>query len=85
MKAILVIDMPSVCEDCFYHITDVRGYHYCGLTQCFMSKDIDVETEKEPWCPLRPLPDRKNVDFHPNIPYALGWNACIDEIIGETE
>jgi hypothetical protein len=31
------------------------------------------------------LPKKKNTDFHPNIVYANGWNACLDEIAGEEE
>ena len=30
--------------------------------------------------PLKPLPKKKNTDFHPNIVYANGWNDCLKEI-----
>lgn len=96
MRAILAMDMPKVCADCEYLLKSTDGYNYCGLTQCFCSKDLDAEKEKEPWCPLRPMPNkdepRPNADEYEKG-WCTGWNDCLDEIwndcldeiTGETE
>ena len=46
-------------------------------------KDADDRFEGRYY--LKPLPKKKNTDFHPNIVYANGWDDCLDEITGETE
>ena len=87
MKAILVIDMPDVCAECEFcgHSTD-GALRYCGLTQCFCSRDLDANKEKEPWCPLKPMPEKKNMTpanskYDPFLDLcAIGWNKCIEEI-----
>ena len=103
MKAILVIDMPEKCEDC--PLTEWAG-SYCRLIGMF------VNDERPSWCPLKPMPQKKEVevneiedimhteysveDIYTNKYVAtillatdklisLGWNACIDEILGETK
>ena len=39
-------------------------------------------------CDLKPMPEKKE-DGYPNDDYTIGkadgWNACLDEILGETE
>lgn len=51
------------------------GAECCTLTYC----DRDGNTiEKEVY--PKPMPKKKNTDFHPNIVYANGWNACLEEI-----
>ncbi len=89
MKAVLVIDMPKVCADCEYLLKSTDGYNYCSLTQCFCSKDLDAQNEKEPWCPLKPMPEKKEPFYDINInDYDIrvdGWNDCIDEILGEED
>jgi len=72
MKAILVIDMPTHCGEC--------------PVKCRMRGINHVPT----WCPLRPLPHKREPkeewlnEYHRDE-FADGWNACIDEITGETE
>ena len=78
MKAILVIDkMPNSCDKC-----EVRCTEYTG-------KDYAQKGIKRPtWCPLKPLPEKNTWDITKNghvTEYAEGWNACLDEILGETE
>lgn len=82
-KAILVIDMPKACADGCPVMCRARGINH-----------------RPTWCPLKPMPE-KNFDCEPILAvgdtyedgyrhgeehgYISGWNACIDEILGETE
>ena len=36
------------------------------------------------WCPLKPLPHKLQADWYTDG-YKEGFNACLDEIVGETE
>ena len=83
-KSILIIDTPSSCEECPF-----MCYSNMAMT-CRPQKYKMVEDGME--CPLKPMPLRKNnqesvmvgsIDM--DIGYILGWNACLDEIMGETE
>jgi len=77
-KAILVIDeMPNKCCDCPY-----SAERYCRLD---MKKFPQGRKRKD--CPLRPLPQRIPIDNDSQTLdcMAIGWNACINEITGETE
>lgn len=85
MKAILVIDkMPNSCNECEVRCT---GY---------TAKDYAEKGIKRPsWCPVKPLPEKKELanylpfDDYPQqtrfMDYVNGYNACIDEIMGEKE
>ena len=54
---------------------------------------IDILKERHKCCPLRPLPkylgfketETETTDWHfgDNLDRADGWNACLDEILGE--
>jgi len=71
MKAILVIDMPSNCKDCNKLVR--KG--------CLKG---DYRKEQRPKvCPLKPLPQK--IEGYIDYEYGDGWNACIDEILGEEE
>ena len=81
-KAILVMDMPSSCNRC--NLLD-EPYDFCSP----MDRDVSDyrNTTKPDWCPLKPMPSRKNTEYNPcRNPYiAEGYNACIDEILGGSE
>ena len=86
MKAILVIDMPNNCEEC--KIIYLQGH---GESIC----DSGDWSKRPSWCPLKLLPDKKELanylpfeDYPQQIrlmDFVNGWNACIEEITGETE
>ena len=84
MKAILVIDKPESCTSCLLGIYNKKWF--CLKTL----KDIDITDRYHipDWCPLKPLPDRKE-EGYPNDDYTIGkadgWNECLYKIIGETE
>ncbi len=83
-KSLLVIDTPKSCENCY-----MLSHNYCNF-QCLITGElIEKSTNKPDWCPLKPLPEKKeyivpidNVEAQKDI-IAVGWNACIDEITGE--
>lgn len=88
-KSVLVIDTPKGCNEC--RLCFIGNY---GAKRC-AGKDQAIfltENQKKPdWCPLQDIPLKKNVrDF--NISpgdfeqkgYQQGWNACIDEILGNS-
>lgn len=87
MKAILVIDkMPKNCSDCWLHHNEYSDYEKVWEDICHNAEhECHVLSKtnyiKRPsWCPLKPMPKKKNTDFHPNVVYANGWNDCLKEI-----
>lgn len=79
MKAILVIDMPSNCLDCPCEYDYMR----CKATN-YKLDYVNADAEKPSWCPLRPLPHKLQADWYTDG-YKEGFNACLEEITGETE
>lgn len=83
-KSVLVMDnTPKYCASC-YLCGFTLNLHYCRGKL----KDIKDTSVKPDWCPLKPLPEKKeyinsnsNIEATKNIA-AAGWNACIDEITG---
>lgn len=78
-KSVLVIDTPEKCISCIY----VGIFHYFCRINCRDIKDVSTKPE---WCPLKPLPEKKeyivpidNVESQKDI-IAVGWNACLKEI-----
>lgn len=87
MKAILVVDVP-VLDD---------GRHLCNecpiwnREKCFCEYDRNME---EKGCPLKPMPRKLDANdwhrmfsglFSEREAKGYGWNACLDEMTGETE
>lgn len=86
MKAILVVDMPTICSNCILEQNGVinhKSYSYCGACGITTKHGHLLED-----CPLRPLPETKDVGY-PNEDYDVGfgdgWDACLKEITGETK
>ena len=84
MKAILVIDMPTECVQCPFHRIYVDGF--LNETHCSLmaKKNKDGVNTRAEWCPLRPLPQKKNTGMYCDL-YGFGWNDCLKKIAGETE
>ena len=88
-KSLLLIDTPACCDDCPLKLWDALSEYYgaCVPTLKEVNSVTDEYKENEDrdtipsWCPLKPLPRKKNKDFHPNIVYANGWNDCLNEIL----
>ena len=99
-KSVLVIDTPENCLDCQFCYELGEGVEaYCSIMNDdedkSLMKEIDCEygycQGKPDWCPLKPLPERKNfvnstngIEANANV-YSAGWNGCIDAITGEVE
>ena len=84
MKAILVIDMPSSCDECPLFCS-----HYSDMTCRASGYGIDYpypENFRQEWCPLRPVPEKRQTtnDFWQGC-VNIVRNACIDEILGDKE
>ena len=90
-KAILVMDMPSSCDDCQI----CRGIATDGDYVCsILDKDgneqgfYDGEYDRPNYCPLREIPKKLEVKDDKSMSEMLvkdGYNACIDEILGGGE
>lgn len=82
-KALLVMDMPESCRECpLRSLADD-----CRLTGRYVMYFSNWRNKPD-WCPLKPVPEKKPVvlsDGGPVSAWGNGWNACIDEILGETE
>ena len=91
MKAMLVINqMPNSCYDCKYCQFDARKYNFrgCILTDTEVQDGtIDICKEVHSCCPLKPLPNEREVNMAKQNEYEVavneGWNACIDKILEE--
>ena len=98
MKAILVMDMPSSCDKCPLfgsHYSDMT----CRGNGRSINYPYPKEVRQD-WCPLKPVPSKKKERYGMNRQtstghretygektdsVAVGYNACIDEILGDKE
>lgn len=84
-KAILVIDTPSCCEECF--ALDFHGdYPRCIITEEQRGYTFNTRTQRMMYCPLKPMPEKSNTglsDYNQWGDWEDGWNACIDNILDE--
>jgi len=86
VKAILVLEMPSSCMGCnFLHCEIEENKEYCEARE--IRKQVDLAKEEKPdWCPLKPMPEKKDSAIGTNYQrFVKGYNACIDEIVGDKE
>ena len=77
-KAILVMDMPDYCNDCYAMNMSLSG-RFCRAAE----ESLPVKAERPDWCPLRELPEKKELYLSINNQkgYCDGWNACLDKIL----
>lgn len=94
MKGIIVVDIPENCGDCACCQYDGQYDRYCGVNGEDLM-NIDWNSEKPDWCPIKPLPDKlpehepvayKDSDDNwvnrmKRLPEHCGWNACLDVIL----
>lgn len=80
-KSILIVDTPDNCEKCKFCASEYVDF-------CILENAAVDDTSKIPdWCPLKPLPDRKEIietyKWEDRLPsFKCGWNWCLDEITG---
>ena len=94
-KVILVMDsLPESCDKCPFF----DDYSYRDLNCRAQNKrTIDYpypENFRQEWCPLKPMPEKYNIEEDRKKPhdggytweyYENGYNACINEILDEGE
>lgn len=86
-KAILVIDMPNCCDECFA-LDDNSDYPLCLITQEQRGYKFRTREHKMDKCPLKSAPEKYEIDrskctdpFY-QFEFEYGYNQCIDEILG---
>lgn len=83
-KAILILDMPINCKNCSL---SEMSYDFNKILCVPMQESYDKFAKQKPdWCPLREIPKKNKENYYPDEymdGYGDGWNACIDEILGE--
>lgn len=95
-KAILILNkMPKSCADCpVCAWSEITGLYNClnGTKEekCVDEYLLDDRLNKPSWCPLKPLPEKMKVDYDTITSaevtekvVAMGYNFCIDTILGE--
>lgn len=83
-KAILVMDRPDYCNDCYGMSMSLSG-RFCRVAE----ESLPAKAERPDWCPLRELPEKKEtwvtLSCYPNGRWTedmkAGWNACLDKIL----
>ena len=78
MKAILVLDeMPKNCFKC-----KLQDWANCRIV-----KGCHTGDTRPDWCPLKPIPKKKEkaTKSESVACFNMGYNACIDEILGDKE
>lgn len=79
-KSILIMNTPENCYKCL-----LNNNFFCNATNICVVKFIDSRPD---WCPLKQLPeryDKVSCDGSPFYHMSVGWNNCIDEILGDND
>ena len=74
-KAILMIDMPSCCYECFA-LDDNGDYLVCLITQEQRGYTFRTREQKMDRCPLKPIADKVEVFMDD---WAEGCNVCLED------
>lgn len=83
-KAILVIDMPKCCYECFA-FDDSCDHPMCLATEEIRGYTFRAREQKMDKCPLKEMPEKKldiTSDEYFNG-FNCGYNVCIDKILGK--
>ena len=80
-KAILAIDMPNCCDECFA-LDDNGDYPFCLITQEQRGYTFRTREQRMDKCPFRSMPEKKltitSSDYLNG--FGDGYNACIDDL-----
>lgn len=89
-KAVLVMDMPErcarkMCQKCTLCYETENDDEYL----CCATGKLVPDGEKPDWCPLRELPEKREINHNKNHyisnfwadAKSVGWNACLDKIL----
>lgn len=87
-KALSVMEMPKNCDQCKIRAINLA---WCNIARKSTShypsgKPMD-ERIRPDWCPLKPMPEKKECDLlsvgSKIRIWREGWNACIDRVLEE--
>ena len=89
MKSILVIDMdmPSRCGECKFRSPELNPCEEL-MWLCKLKDDFIDRRTRPNWCPLRPMPERKEVHYTDPLfgevenLTNIGYNKCLDDLGG---
>ena len=89
-KAVLLMNVPEKCFDCNLCALDMDGSISCYYNKREICSNVGENNSRPEWCPLRPLPDRKEITetykWEDRLPsFKCGWNWCLDEITGRNK
>ena len=89
-KSVLVMKTPEKCLDCNLCVLDMDGSISCYYNKREICSNVGENNSRPNWCPLRPLPDRKEITetykWEDRLPsFKCGWNWCLDEITGRNK
>ena len=89
-KSVLVMKTPEQCLDCNLCVLDMDGSISCYYNKREICSNVGENNSRPEWCPLRPLPDRKEITetykWEDRLPsFKCGWNWCLDEITGRNK
>lgn len=91
-KSILVIDTPKNCNQCCCGYDSYGETDLCAITNKSVTKYYYGECRPD-WCPLSPIPERKDLKSYcngkevlglnnvTNYVYAQGWNDFRDKLM----
>jgi len=78
--SVLLVETPDCCELCRF--ISYEPMSRCSVLPYRISK-INDRLNKLVNCPLRALPERKEIIPLNAESYVNGWNECIDELLTE--
>ena len=83
-KAILVIDMPSRCNECPICASYAESAFSIREYWCTASDNTDVDPYDKPdWCPLKPAPEEQLIWYDDDwSAWERGYNSCLNEVLG---
>lgn len=89
-KSVLVMKTPEKCLDCNLCVLDTDGSISCYYNKKEICSNVWENNSRPEWCPLKPLPDRKEITetykWEDRLPsFKCGWNWCLDEITGRNK
>ena len=87
-KGIILVNMPDKCCNCRMGFEN----EYYDQFECYFKPGTEIKPDegKPDWCPIRPIPEKKEITgITFSSGYAewnlngqdRGWNACIDELL----
>ena len=85
-KGIIVTTMPVSCRECvcWRGAGESDKGHICCLTEKGIKEYVAKDTKPD-WCPIKPLPGKMDYQTRHGLlqeQIMVGWNMCIDEILG---